>query len=1106
MTTTIFIVTPSLNSRDTIDRTILSVVTQAGDFFIRYHVQDGGSIDGTVERLHWWQQLLVSRGFPVQCLGVDFSVTSQPDTGMYDAICAGFDSLRIGNNDFMTWINADDILTQGACALIAGIERQLSAQQLSWIGGATAIMRGDMPVLVTENPMPKTALKAGLCDGVHWNFLQQEGVFFRKWLWSAIDPERAIRPMKLAGDWNLWRLFAEHSSLVQTKLALGRFRIVEGQLSALQRDKYLAEIDSIIPPATRRQSLADLDKERPVVRRVLKIRYADARLSVIEEDQIGTWKFNYSKVFGEPPRHIAQAPEECIVAIGPPDTPIKPEPTEDIIRRTGNILAYDRDWQFPAITEQHAYHQLRDIGSVPENVTYVAYPWATLIDKLQTKARDAHVYLKRFRKYCDHLPPGKRRITVCQHIKMKEFMHLFEEARLSDIFWTHATREDLAVRRRDGIALHPFPLYPVQVPRETDSDATAERPFLFSFIGARSNRYYLTNARELILDLLSDHPKGLIIGRDSWHYNKVVYEHQIRKNGALGDRKEDLVNQSASEQFKTSLAQSLFSLCPSGSGPNSIRLWESLGAGSIPVILAETYAPPGNPALWEQAAVFCDETEAAIRALPERLEAIANDPERIARMRHAMRQLWLLYGPQAFVTDIRDFMLLHTGQADTDDRAMDTTPFSLRLTRSLSATSPMPPSEAMQLLRAYAGDLLLDGPDALGGLGDNTALGQFLVLALESIGPEHPVARHYREVLDHVRTHPPRPLCAPGVARTPVPRICLLGGHSNRTPLAYAPFRNTAGRRISIVKDPMEADVVMTGFNIDIRNNPELFGALARNRRDTKVVIVSEEPLWDSLWSGGFVERERVTTCDNAELAYTFLNHSNSEIFAFDAIPYFLLTSESFLSRYGFLITQHMNRDPASLLEHWRLAPVSAAFYAEARDTDPYRTSFPDQHLYGLSVYRTEIARQVDLPHVARVGKGWQEGVQRQALPDWHLDKIAALNGRVRIVSAFENTHQRRYISEKIFDAFAVGGVPAYYADPDHRVGRLVPDCSMINTWGLSAEAAAQRLAEFAPDMALAESWLETARQLQKTFTDSSLVARERHRVVDALLSELERL
>ena len=40
------------------------------------------------------------------------------------------------------------------------------------------------------------------------------------------------------------------------------------------------------------------------------------------------------------------------------------------------------------------------------------------------------------------------------------------------------------------------------------------------------------------------------------------------------------------------LLKSVFSLCPSGSGPNSIRLWESLGIGTIPVVLADTLDLP----------------------------------------------------------------------------------------------------------------------------------------------------------------------------------------------------------------------------------------------------------------------------------------------------------------------------------------------------------------------------------------------------------------------------------------------------------------------------------------------------------------------------------
>lgn len=57
--------------------------------------------------------------------------------------------------------------------------------------------------------------------------------------------------------------------------------------------------------------------------------------------------------------------------------------------------------------------------------------------------------------------------------------------------------------------------------------------------------------------------------------------------------------------------------------------------------------------LWEQAVVFCKETDEAIRTLPDRLEMIAADPLVMAGKRSAIRQLKLMYGSDCFVHDIR---------------------------------------------------------------------------------------------------------------------------------------------------------------------------------------------------------------------------------------------------------------------------------------------------------------------------------------------------------------------------------------------------------------------------------------------------------------------
>ncbi|SOC06871.1 exostosin domain-containing protein [Rhodobacter maris] len=1141
MSKTIFITTPCLNMAKTIDRTIQSVVSQAGDFFIRYHIQDGGSDDGTLDRLGWWQRHIGSPEFVKHCLGIEFSYLSEPDTGMYDALCKGFANMEIPPDAFMTWINGDDLLTQGSCAFIDNLAAQFNKEQVSWVGGATSVFRGNRPMVLFDNPIPRDALRLGLCEGQHWNFLQQEGTYFRKWLWSAVTPEKSIAPMRLAGDWNLWRLFSAKAALVQTKVALATFRITDDQLSSRQREKYIAEIDAIVPEAKRRAGLERLTKQADLSRRTLKVTYADAGLTVQDEGCNGQLKVNAEKIFGKDKSAAipGNGGKVSIVFQGvAPEAEVSPS---DYITLRDNIFAHDRDWQFPAITEQRAFHQLRACNCVPEGVTYVAYPWANLIDKLQTKSSDAHIYLAKFHDFCEMLPKDTTRVTVCQHIKMKEFLDLFETAGIAHVFWSHATHDDLAssemLSDRATLSIHPFPLFPVQIPDLSEQMEIAQRPFLFSFIGARSNQYYLTQARTHILEQLHNHPRGLIIGRDTWHYNKVVYELQIRP-GATTTAAEDLVNKSHSDQFRISLAQSVFSLCPSGSGPNSIRLWESLGAGAIPVILADTYAPPGDPALWKAAAVFCAETREAIAALPARLEEIAADPERLRAMRHAGAQLWLLYGPHSFVYDVQKLMLeLGQGResgapplpADAGDRIAPVAPRQMSgalcdlLVERLQRKSAMSREEAQGLLRACSGELLVAGTAQLARFSDATSpLGQMLGRARQVLPPGDAVLVHFREVLAHVQcaamapgavsatsTLPAlsSPALAPAAGPAPGPNICFIGEHSHRTPLSYPAFQAAARERMSVVADPARADVIMTGFNIDLRNDAARFEAIAKRNPAAKIMVISEEPLWDSSWSGGFTDTKRKTVCGETELAYTFLNHSNSRIFEFERIPYFLLTSDDLLTRFTTLIARNLRFTARDLLSRWQNAPIPAAFVAEKREGEKYALAFPAQEVWGLSSFRSEVAAHLaDLPGVHIEGKGWVNAARRQDLPDWHLDKLARLDGRVRVMSSYENTHQKHYISEKIFDAFVIGGVPTYYASPSHSIHRLVPEACMINSFGLSAPKAAARVRTFEPDLLCAEAWLDAARQLQARCGDTRAIRAERRRITDAVLEAIAAL
>src|ERR1700736_6170418 len=56
------IVTPVLDGEKFLDQTILSVVSKAGPFTIRYQIQDGGSKDATLKLLAAWKSRLAVEG------------------------------------------------------------------------------------------------------------------------------------------------------------------------------------------------------------------------------------------------------------------------------------------------------------------------------------------------------------------------------------------------------------------------------------------------------------------------------------------------------------------------------------------------------------------------------------------------------------------------------------------------------------------------------------------------------------------------------------------------------------------------------------------------------------------------------------------------------------------------------------------------------------------------------------------------------------------------------------------------------------------------------------------------------------------------------------
>lgn len=693
------------------------------------------------------------------------------------------------------------------------------------------------------------------------------------------------------------------------------------------------------------------------------------------------------------------------------------------------FVGLDGCWSSSGKTEEWAFKRIfASLKNRSLDPLYVAFPWAALMDEIDSGVADSFPYIDRFRSFCELLPKGVEKVTVCQHVLARKLAYLFRMAGVDHIFWSHASHVDVQAAAVAGTPhFYPFPIYPATVSDDLPEAASVD----------------------------------------------------VRLSKRIGE----------------SFGEGTFTLCPSGAGPNSTRLWESIGAGSIPIVLADTWALPGNPRLWEIGAVFCKEDPREIEALPERLAKIAEDPERMKSMRLALRQLWLLYGPEGFVTDVQELILLH----GKDGGSRNGSPGESKLDRLIEAALDAE-DEAALLLHVGTG-LLLDRAGWLRRLETDRQLQTALERARQAQPGGSAPARQFDAVLRRAAHPSGRPRTAPpGVVLNAVPKVCLFGRRSNRTPLSYEPLRRIVGSRLEIVDAPEKADLIVSGINLDFREGVEaLLPALKKPNRP-KLVVISEEPVWDITWSGPFRGKNGRIAAGESELEYTFLGHETSDIFDFERIPYFVLTSNAYPVRYANMIGRFAGVSPKEMCERWSNAPITAAFFMEKRTNKVFSMDFSDRDVTGLSAYRTSVAQLTKIPGVLRCGKGWVDDAPRQDLPDWHLDKLAQLDGRTRTLAAFENVHQRNYITEKIYDAFAVGAVPIYWASPQHRVLELLPEPAFLNTHGLDARAAAERIMEFVPTEALAEAWLESARHFSALFADIGAIHAERRRVVEAVL------
>ncbi len=248
-----------------------------------------------------------------------------------------------------------------------------------------------------------------------------------------------------------------------------------------------------------------------------------------------------------------------------------------------NNVKFILDWESSVVTEKKTFLYLKN-NQIKLPLDYIAFPWAFLLDiycnKFNLFFSDFYDFIKNLG-LLDLIKPNSNYITTVQSYHLEKFLDTFNKIGIKYIFYPHSKeRKFLKTFYTYNIILIPYLIYP------SIKGKILNKSIFYSFIGnINYNNKYTSDIRKKICNM--KHSENCYIKAiNKWHFDDNVYGNQFKL--IKYDKENYKKNMNLREEnYKTILGKSLFSICPLGIGPNSIRLSESLIFNSIPVSISD---------------------------------------------------------------------------------------------------------------------------------------------------------------------------------------------------------------------------------------------------------------------------------------------------------------------------------------------------------------------------------------------------------------------------------------------------------------------------------------------------------------------------------------
>lgn len=248
--------------------------------------------------------------------------------------------------------------------------------------------------------------------------------------------------------------------------------------------------------------------------------------------------------------------------------------------------------------ERDAYNYLK-AQPVEQNITYVPAPFYY------------HLYNDKMDQFVQNI--GSRegeqsRFTITHVEHPKKLLPLLRKWGIKVLFAVSAEKNDLH-QKYNGIHIKPFP-YSAMI----GVSPSKNKDIKYSFMGTAVT---CPEVRRKVFDMKHSE-ESKIIEYESWGYSKNIDEEEKKRRTA---------------RFKSILGASRFSLCPRGEGPQTIRFYESLKAGAIPVVISDNATFPEttnwNQSDWEKCMITVREDD--IDNINKHLDTISEEQEAMMR-------------------------------------------------------------------------------------------------------------------------------------------------------------------------------------------------------------------------------------------------------------------------------------------------------------------------------------------------------------------------------------------------------------------------------------------------------------------------------------------